>query len=575
MKNTHLPKGTVLQGKYTIIKVLGQGGFGITYLAQQAGLQKPVAIKEFFFAELCERDYSGLNVTVPSSGKQEMISKMRRKFLKEARLISSLDYSGIVRVTDVFDQYDTSYYVMEYIDGESLGEIIKRDGPMAEDVALGVINDVADALIYLHRQHINHLDIKPANIMIERHTGRVVIIDFGVSKQYDSPTGDTTTSTPLGVSNGYSPIEQYNSGSMKQFSPGYDIYSLGATLYKMVTGQTPPTAIEISQDGPPELPENLDSGIANAITEAMQPRLADRPQSVEEFLDILDNVQPKPRKKTMMVVLLCIAVAALAFTATLVILNNVSGHVEFGSAVDTDTVTSKQLPVEEIEEVNTNVSTQNFRKQSGESYLSIDYPTECSNPVLLNNIREKINEILGGRYKGSLDDGEALFRHYFDNLETDTGYGEFEKVSIKKDYEDEKIITFIYDIQIYGGGAHGSEITYGITFRKSDGKQFSINMIQNWSELQPIAKAGLRKYFDVSNNEELFESLMYNGKEYANPSDFSLPIPTCDPWIDMKGVHFIYREYEIAGYAGGTPTFVVPISQIRPYLNSTGLTFIE
>lgn len=575
MKNTHLPKGTVLQGKYTIIKVLGQGGFGITYLAQQAGLQKPVAIKEFFFAELCERDTAGLNVTVPSSGKREMISKMRRKFLKEARLISSLDYSGIVRVTDVFDQYDTSYYVMEYIDGESLAEIIKRDGPMAEDVALGVINDVADALIYLHRQHINHLDIKPANIMIERHTGRVVIIDFGVSKQYDSPTGDTTTSTPLGVSNGYSPIEQYNSGSMKQFSPGYDIYSLGATLYKMVTGQTPPTAIEISQDGPPELPENLDSGIANAITEAMQPRLADRPQSVEEFLDILDNVQPKPRKKTMMVVLLCIAVAALAFTATLLILNNVSGHSNTGSAVDTDTVKGNQPPVEEIEEVSTNVSTQNFRKQSGESFLSIDYPTECSNPVLLNNIREKINEILGGRYKGSLEDGEALFRHYFDNLETDTGYGEFEKVSIKKDYEDEKIITFIYDVQIYGGGAHGSEIAYGITFRKSDGKQLSINMIQNWPELQPIAKAGLRKYFDVSNNDALFEALMYNGKEYANPSDFSIPIPTCDPWIDMKGVHFIYFEYEIAGYAGGTPTFVVPISQIRPYLNSTGLTFIE
>ena len=278
----------LMGGKYRIVKKLGQGGFGITYLAEHVVLRKRVAIKEFFFQQFCERDDGTSHVTVPTVGNRELVEKFRRKFVKEAQLIASkLSHPSIVGVTDVFDENGTSYYVMDYIEGRSLSDIIKERGRIGETEAIAIIDSVCRALAYVHSRNINHLDIKPGNIMVEAETGNVVLIDFGVAKQYDAATGEATTTTPVGRSHGYSPLEQYKVGGVSQFSPESDIYALGATLYKMLTGTTPPEAGDVAQDGLPPIPSDISAPVRRAITAAIQTAKKDRPHTIAEFLDIL------------------------------------------------------------------------------------------------------------------------------------------------------------------------------------------------------------------------------------------------------------------------------------------------
>lgn len=284
-----LKEGALLQGgKYKIVRVLGQGGFGITYLGEQTSLGRKVAIKEFFMKELCNRDEATSHVSVGSEGSREMVTKFREKFVKEARNIASLEHPHIVSVIDVFKENGTAYYVMKYCDGGSLAQLIKEKYPsgMLETMALKYIREVASALDYIHKRSINHLDVKPANIMLNE-SDSAVLIDFGLSKQYDAETGQQTSSTPVGISEGYAPMEQYKKGGVGQFSPSTDIYSLGATLYKLITGQTPLSALDLGEEPLPVF--NASSHVKNAICSAMEHRRADRPQSVAAFLSLLDG----------------------------------------------------------------------------------------------------------------------------------------------------------------------------------------------------------------------------------------------------------------------------------------------
>ena len=284
-----LQQGSLLQGgKYKIEKVLGQGGFGITYLGEQIALGRKVAVKEFFMKELCNRDETTSCVSVGSEGSREMVAKFREKFLKEARNIASLKHQSIVSVIDVFEENGTAYYVMEYCEGGSLSSMMKDKYAhgMPAEKALKYIRQIAGALDYVHKRKMNHLDVKPANIMLNDEDD-AVLIDFGLSKQYDAQTGQQTSSTPVGISEGYAPMEQYKKGGVSEFSPSTDIYSLGATLFKLITGQTPPNANDVFNEGLPELPASVSKNISAAISAAMQPRKSDRPQSVKAWLDIL------------------------------------------------------------------------------------------------------------------------------------------------------------------------------------------------------------------------------------------------------------------------------------------------
>ena len=174
-----LPAGATLQGgKYRILKVLGQGGFGITYLAEQTGLGMKVAVKEFFLKGSCQRDASTSKVSVPVTDNKELVSKCLKKFKSEARKIASLNNDHIVSIIDIFDENGTSYYVMKYLDGGSLADRIKH-AALPEEQALSIVRETADALKTIHTNGLLHLDIKPANILFDTY-GRAVLIDFGM-----------------------------------------------------------------------------------------------------------------------------------------------------------------------------------------------------------------------------------------------------------------------------------------------------------------------------------------------------------------------------------------------------------
>ncbi len=284
----HLPVGTFLHGEtYRIIRFIKSGGFGCTYEARHVLLDSRVAIKEFFPKDFCVRDGESHGVSLLAQSNARLVGKLKGKFIEEAKALFRIEHPGIVRVTDVFEENGTAYYVMDYIEGESLGEMVRRRGSIPEGEAVGYILQVADALGYVHSQNRLHLDVKPANIMVGKD-GNAVLIDFGASKHYDEGSGENT-STLMGVhTKGYAPMEQMNT-NFTTFSPATDIYSLGATLYKLVTGVTPPDAISLANEDATlrPLPAGSGGGVWKAIQASMRARRKDRPQGIGEFVSIL------------------------------------------------------------------------------------------------------------------------------------------------------------------------------------------------------------------------------------------------------------------------------------------------
>ena len=298
---SQLKVGALLQGdKYKIEKVLGQGGFGITYQAIQEFLDRKVCIKEFFFKEYCERDEATSRVVVlGTQGSREMVERFREKFLKEAKTIFKLEHPNIIRIHDIFKENNTAYYVMDYIDGENLNEMVKSRGALPEAEAVDYVKQVAMALDFIHQRKVNHLDVKPANIMVSHKDNKAILIDFGVSKQYDAQ-GEQTSTTPVAISHGYAPMEQYKQGGVSTFSPQTDIYALGATLYKLLTGETPPQAMYLIKEKLPPLPSTISKPVVEAIKKAMQVSKQKRPGCISDFLEILHSPstnEPEPPKK--------------------------------------------------------------------------------------------------------------------------------------------------------------------------------------------------------------------------------------------------------------------------------------
>ena len=284
----NLNPGALLQGgKYRIVRFIKSGGFGCTYEAVHVLSCCTVAIKEFFVRDFCNRDSVTGNVHVLSVGKQELVDKLCGKFIDEAQMMMKMRYPGIVRVTDVFKENVTAYYVMDYIDGKSLGEIVAENGPLGEEVAVEYIKSVAAALKYVHGRNCLHLDVKPANILLA-NDGTLHLIDFGVSKQYDEVANENT-STLMGSTPGYAPPEQ-TGNSLRKFTPAADIYALGATLYKLLTGITPVNAsLRSSGEELDPLPPAISASVRHAVEASMQMNKNKRPQSVEEFIELVES----------------------------------------------------------------------------------------------------------------------------------------------------------------------------------------------------------------------------------------------------------------------------------------------
>ena len=266
-----LINGTFLHGdKYKILSKISQGNFGITYLAEQISLDRKVCIKEFFFRVSCERSVNG-QVTVTTSG-QDVTNSFRRKFMREAKRLSQFDHPNIVKVIDVFEENGTAYMVMDYVEGETLQQLVDRKGKLSEKEALEYIIPLCDALEVVHGKGLLHLDIKPSNILIKKQTNTPVLIDFGISKFTEVSGEDHSTTTPVALTKGYAPLEQYGQ-DLTKLTATTDVYSVAATLYKLVTGVTPPEAAVIVQDGlkPPKeinplLSEQLNSIILQSLS---------------------------------------------------------------------------------------------------------------------------------------------------------------------------------------------------------------------------------------------------------------------------------------------------------------------
>lgn len=294
MTSTQLQPGTVIHGThndYRIERVLGQGSFGITYVAnvrlkgrlgaiESAAM---VAIKEFFLRDVSSRN--GLRVFSVSDS--TLCSDYRRDFLREAQNLSRLDNDHIVKVLETIEENDTVYYVMEYLSGGNLDQHILSHGKLSCREALDIAIQIGEALKCMHAQHMLHLDLKPLNVM-RGEDGHIVLIDFGLSKCFGAD-GQPESSTRIGQgTTGYAPIEQHSFKKADGFMPTLDIYALGATLFKMLTGSVPPEASVVLNEGLP-VDELSSAGVPPAVIalveRAMQPLRRMRHQTVGEFVD--------------------------------------------------------------------------------------------------------------------------------------------------------------------------------------------------------------------------------------------------------------------------------------------------
>lgn len=291
-----LKKNHALQGgKYRIIEKIGQGGFAITYKANwstevtgpmgKIATDVTVAVKEFFFADYCTRDNDTSHITISSPTGGQIFGKFKEKLKKEAAILSRLRHPNIVSVLDIFEENNTVYMVMEYISGGSLKDVIRKNGKLDEATTLRYASQLCDAVAEIHRNNVLHLDIKPGNILIDPNDN-VRLIDFGISKQYNSDTHAETSTTPVGISKGFAPTEQYT--GVAQFSPATDIYAIGATIYNMCSGKIPPEAVSLLDEDLPKI-NGISDQLWNAITKAMSIRRNQRPQSAAELMNLLPS----------------------------------------------------------------------------------------------------------------------------------------------------------------------------------------------------------------------------------------------------------------------------------------------
>lgn len=306
-----LKVGTILRGIYRIDSYLSSGGFGNTYVATNIEFDERVAIKEFFMKGVTQRDDNQTTVSVSNLENTNSFLEQKEKFKKEARRIRQLKNEHIVSVHDLFEENGTAYYVMDYVDGENLSDRLKRKGrPMTEFEVNLILPQVLDALKAIHDADIWHLDLKPANIMVDKR-GRVKLIDFGASKQLNVQKGGATTSTAISYTNGYAPREQMEQNYDK-FGPWTDIYALGATLYNLLTNKRPPLPTDIDDDMSEDkhvalpFPENV-GGLKFLVHQMMKTNRLQRPQSIDAIINAEKTqayddeatimAEPKPKKE--------------------------------------------------------------------------------------------------------------------------------------------------------------------------------------------------------------------------------------------------------------------------------------
>lgn len=292
----YLPHGVVIGGQYRVGKVLGQpGGFGITYIAWDVHLQQRVAIKEYLPRSLAKRADQGEGVVLLAAEHEAAFKDGLEQFLNEARVIARFDHPNIVRVRNFFRANDTAYLVMDYYEGVSLGDYLASldGGRVPPDVAAQLLAPVLDGLQFVHDRGIVHRDVKPHNIYLAQG-GRTILLDFGAARAAADGEGPGAVL----LSEGYAPLEQYQRGS--PLGPWTDLYSVAATLYRMVIGAPPPAALDrVGQDSIAK-PLGFDAGFERVLRKGLALAVADRYRSAYDMradlfaaLDLLDEHSPR------------------------------------------------------------------------------------------------------------------------------------------------------------------------------------------------------------------------------------------------------------------------------------------
>ena len=282
----YLSAGTVLQNRYEIGAVVGAGGFGITYAAWDRVLEQRVAIKEYMPGEFSTRAPGETRVSVYGGEKEEQYKNGRDKFYEESqRLAKFQDVPGIVQIYNSFEENETAYLVMEFLEGETLSERLKRDKRIPEQEAVGIILPVLQALTEVHRVGILHRDIAPNNIFLTKDGG-VKLLDFGASR---SVTGTHSKSLTVLYKEGYTPEEQYRSrGDQGTWT---DVYEVAATLYKMLTGTVPPGALERRRKDTLKLPSKMGIKVTKqteqALLNALNVEIRYRTKTTDAFMQEL------------------------------------------------------------------------------------------------------------------------------------------------------------------------------------------------------------------------------------------------------------------------------------------------
>lgn len=284
-----LPPGSMIH-EYEIIRTLGSGGFGITYLAKEKHLQRIVVIKESFTSSICYRKNDGSVCLYNPETEQNTCDWALSNFRREARLLANLDHPCLPKVYSYFQANGTAYYVTKFIEGPSLNKLAsdyaKRGERIPQDALLGMLVRLLDTLDHMHSRHILHRDIKPDNILVDRD-GMPVIIDFGAARESRADADETVIE-----SKGFTPAEQLTEGSTQ--GPWTDLYALGATLYHTLTGKVLPsgkqralydTADALSANT--ELLQHYTPRFLASIDRAIRPNAQDRYQSVAEWMQDL------------------------------------------------------------------------------------------------------------------------------------------------------------------------------------------------------------------------------------------------------------------------------------------------
>lgn len=296
----HIEPGALLYDRYIVGKVLGYGGFGVTYLGWDGKLEQKVAIKEYLPGEFSTRMPGQSQVTIFNGEKSEQFHDGLKKFVQEAKHLAKFqNEQGIVKIFDSFEENDTAYIIMEYLDGETLTEYLRREKTIPEDVAVAMLVPVMESLQVVHEAGLLHRDIAPDNIFLTK-SGEVKLIDFGASRY---ATTSHSRSLTVIIKPGYSPEEQYRSRGDQ--GPHTDVYAIAATLYKMITGKTPPDAMERRAkyenqnkdilEEPHKINKKISLNRENAILNAMNVRIEDRTPDVAAFIKDLNADPPVKR----------------------------------------------------------------------------------------------------------------------------------------------------------------------------------------------------------------------------------------------------------------------------------------